>query len=98
MRKLFYRGNAIRWTVEPEIDGTTVTVPDFTMTVMGVDYPVTGGVFTLEDQDAVYMTPSGLVQENAEAPGEKTPFSETGACYWLASRAGDEILILEAGA
>ena len=99
MRVLRYSGTAIRWTVTPEVDGNTVTVPDFTVSVLGNDYPVTGGSFDLEsDGDTVYVTPSGLVQENADSPGEKAVFPETGACYWLLSRVSDDILKLEAGA
>ena len=99
MRVLRYSGTAIRWAVVPEFDGYTVTVPDFSVTVMGNDYPMTGGSFVLENEgDTVYVTPSGLVQENADSPGEKAVFPETGACYWLLSRVSDDILKLEAGA
>lgn len=99
MRVLRYSGTAIRWAVVPEFDGHTVTVPDFSVTVMGNDYPMTGGSFVLENEgDTVYVTPSGLVQENADSPGEKAVFPETGACYWLLSRVSDDILMLEAGA
>lgn len=99
MRVLRYSGTAIRWAVVPEFDGHTVTVPDFSVTVMGNDYPMTGGSFVLENEgDTVYVTPSGLVQENADSPGEKAVFPETGACYWLLSRVSDDILKLEAGA
>ena len=99
MRVLRYSGTAIRWAVVPEFDGHTVTVPDFSVTVRGNDYPMTGGSFVLENEgDTVYVTPSGLVQENADSPGEKAVFPETGACYWLLSRVSDDILKLEAGA
>ena len=99
MRVLRYSGTAIRWAVVPEFDGHTVTVPDFSVTVRGNDYPMTGGSFVLENEgDTVYVTPSGLVQENVDSPGEKAVFSETGACYWLLSRVSDDILKLEAGA
>ena len=99
MRTLRYSGTAIRWTVTPTIDGNNVTVPDFTVTVLGNEYPMTGGSFVLENEgDTVYVTSSGLVQENVDSPGEKAVFPETGACYWLLSRVSDDILKLEAGA
>lgn len=101
IRKLKYTGGTINWSVGVEVDESTfsVTVPDFSVSVAGNTYAITGGVFVLSDEDTVFITPSGLVQENTgedATPVEKNPFPETGSCYWLVARTGDDILILEA--
>ena len=101
IRKLKYQGGTITWGVEVEVDEvtSTVTVPAYAITVAGNTYEIAGGVFILEDKDTVYVTPAGLVQEGGEEdsiPVEKAVFPETGSCYWLVSRVGDDILILEA--
>ena len=98
IRTLRYSGAAIGWSVSPEFDGFAVTVPSFVATIMGNEYQIAGETISLEnDGDTVWITPTGLVKDHEEEVVEKDVFHETGECYWLLSRAGENILMLEAG-
>lgn len=100
IRKMKYRGDALKWSADVAVDGDLVSVEEFIIEVQGTPYTMSAEAFTLEDGDKIYMTPDGLELEKSpgegEDPAERTPFPETGASYWLAARSGQTIMILEA--
>lgn len=100
INKLTYpSGKGLAWSVDINIaEDFSVTIPAFDISVNGATHKMSGSTFTLNDGDTVYMTAMGLVVENGNEgaiPVEKESFQETGSCYWLVSRSGDVVLILE---
>lgn len=100
INKLTYpSGKGLAWSVDINItEDFSVTIPAFDISVNGATHTMSGATFTLNDGDTVYMTAMGLVVENGNEgaiPVEKESFQETGSCYWLVSRSGDVVLVLE---
>lgn len=71
----------------------SITISDFTFTVLGESQNITGGTYTLAPGDTIYITPVGL-EHGIYAPDEtdatkgscapsSVMYQATGTAYWL---------------
>ena len=90
----FPANNGVAFNVDiTENADKSITISDFTFTILGESQNITGGTYTLAPGDTIYITPAGIEHgiyvpdETDTTKGACAPasamYQATGTAYWL---------------